>query len=281
MRTTVVQTAGTSSARSVIATKRTGQLRLGEQAAQHRRTAAPQRRIVDDCERRAGSGVIGRPRDWIEATTVVSVRCELTQSVIASSSLSSCTPCEPRACGSHFDPFPARCAGRARQHDDVEIVRAVGDAGLHHEGPRRRPSLGRGAGEADAALVDEIDEHWRRRQQRQLPTIVAGVVIGHPWLVGEPDTEHEGVVVGRMPLPHRSESCDARRITSPRSRCVRRTLSSSASKATCTGRLPRSVEAGESRPDCYELCAVAGGRCAPGRSARARHGFASVARGRS
>ena len=47
-------------------------------------------------------GVIGRPSDWMVATTVVKVRWALTQSMIASSSLNNCTPCAARAWGSHL-----------------------------------------------------------------------------------------------------------------------------------------------------------------------------------
>ena len=66
-----------------------------------------------------------------------------------------------------LDPLPAGCAGRGRQHDHIEVGGTVGDARLHHQCPRRGPSLRRGAGETDAALIDQVDENRCGRQQRR------------------------------------------------------------------------------------------------------------------
>ena len=77
----------------------------------------------------------------------------------------------------------------------------MGDAGLEHERPRSGVSLRWSACEADAALIDQIDEDRRRGEEHEIATIDVRLVVGCPLLIAEPDAEDEGVVVGRSTLP--------------------------------------------------------------------------------
>ena len=100
-----------------------------------------------------------------------------------------------------LDPLPPCRTGGCGQHDDVEIGRAVGHTGLHHERSRCSAGLRWRAGEPDAALVDEIDEDRHRWQQRQISAIGVAGIFGRPPLIGQADAEDERIVVGRPALP--------------------------------------------------------------------------------
>jgi len=76
----------------------------------------------------------------------------------------------------------------------------VGDACLHHECSRGSSGLRRSAREPDAALVDQVDQHRRRRQGREVARVEVGV-LGRPALVGEADAEDECVVVAGPAFP--------------------------------------------------------------------------------
>jgi hypothetical protein len=176
------------------------QLGLSEQTAQHRGSAPPQRRVVDDGQRQA-AGCDG-PAEGLNAgddrgERPLSIDPVGDRFVVAHQLHAVRCACMRQP----FDPFPAGCAGGRGEHDHVEIGGAVGDARLHDQGSGCCSSLGRSTGETDATLIDQVDENGCGWQHGQIAAIGLGIVVGCPSLIGETHAEHEGVVVGRPPFP--------------------------------------------------------------------------------